>query len=716
MLKDKFLKNQNIILIAMLFILSLITYAWAFRHPLKWDMIDYFLPNRYFLSECLHNFSLPLWNPFQSMGIPSHSDPQAGMWYPVAWIFSIFGYYGFYHLSAEFIFHIFIGSVGIFYLSKFLFNEHRVAFFTGLAYLSCGFFISNAQHLSWIVSGAWVPFVFLFYLKFLKSQKIMDALCVSFFLFLLFTGGYTAFIIVVFYLLGLMGLYKLIALIIIKDTKKTYQFIGINMLMIVIFCLFSAVSLISILEALPLINRGDGLSLQKALENPFSFPSFTSFVLPYASVKSFDFFKTDQSMANAYFGIIPLFFVIYGLFLKPPKWIIGLLMFSFLMLALAVGDALPFREWTYNYIPLMNLFRFPSLFRLFAIISLLIISAWSFKTFLSHKLNPKKSFWIILILFIVGFLSVIFISRWNNFIGLKLFILNNPFRFSNESTFVQHLVFQSITQLIVVIAFGIIVFCKKIKHKVILIFLIITFDMLSATWLNTPYSVVSDNFKTSEVENKLNTFKHVYPIPQRITIYNDEKENYYGPLWQNLSTYSKNIPDDSYNPFTLKTHTALLQSLNRNEIELYIPQFMFFPKTFLPISENSVIYGTDTAYIDFAKIKSNKHQDTLSNIKIASFKPGKLEFETSTNSEQILVIAQNYYPNWDAKTEDGSKLKLLTINYNMIGIIIPKGNHKITLEYHPVKVIFMLWVSICSLLIFAIYILTKNIQNKNVRN
>ncbi len=624
--------------------------------------------------------------------------------------FSIFGYYGFYHLSAEYVFHVFIGSVGAFYLSKFIFNEQKVAFFVALAYLSCGFFVGNAQHLSWIVSGAWLPFIFLFYFKSLKSQKIADALCVSFFLFLLFTGGYMAFSIVVFYLLGCIGLFKLIELLRKKEFKKTHRFIGINVWMIVAFCLFSAVSIISIFEALPFITRGDGLSLQKAIENPFSVPSFISFILPYTSVKSYEFFKTDSSMANAYFGIIPLFFVLYGLFLKPPKWIIVLLMFSFLMLALAVGGALPFREWSFNYIPLMNLFRFPSLFRLFAILSLLMLSAWSFKAFLAQKLKPKKAFWIILILFIASFLSLIFISRWNNYIGLKQFFLHDSFRFSNESTFSQHLVFQSIIQIFVLIALGVLVFCKKIKHKVVLIFLIFAFDMLSATWLNTPYSIVTKVYETGEVEGKLDAFSHVYTIPQKITIYNEEKENHYGPLWQNLSTYSKNIPEDSYNPFALKTHTALLQSLERNGMELYIPKFVFFPKVFLPISENSVIYGVDTAYLDLDELITNIPDDSSSSIRILSFKPGKMEFETSTNKEQILVIAQNNYPNWTAKDETGFELELLKANFNMTGIQIPAGNHKIWMEYRPIKVIFMFWVSVCSLLFFGIYILGKNIR------
>ncbi len=709
MYKNKLLKNTDFVVFAILFCLSILTYIWVFRHPLKWDMIDYFLPTRYFLSESLHNFKLPLWNPYQSMGLPIHSDPQSGVWYPIAWIFSAFGYYGFYHLSAEYVFHAFIGSMGAFLLAKFIFQEVKIAFYVALAYLSCGFFVSNAQHLSWIVSGAWIPFIFLFYLKFLKTYQTIDAIKVSFFLFLLFTGGYMAFSIVVFYLIAIGGLFQLVKFIARKEYSIAGYFVLKNVLIIVVFCLFSAVSIISIFEALPYITRSSGLSVQKALENPFSVPSFISFILPYTTVKNYEFFKTDPSMANAYFGILPLLFVIYGLFLKPPKWIIGLFLFSLLMLALAVGDALPFRQWTYYHIPLLNLFRFPSLFRLFAILSLIIISAWSFKVFVKDNLKPQRAFWIILTLFGVSFLSLIFVSRYSNYIDLKSFILQNSFRYSNESTFSQHLVFQSAIQLIVLIGFAIVICWKKIKLKVAFIFLIIMFDLLAATWLNTPYSIITKVFTMSEVEERLDSFEHRYNIPNKVTIYNEEKENHYGPLWQNLSTYSKNIPDDSYNPFALKTHTQLLLSLKCNNLELYIPKFVFCPNVFLPIQSHSKIYGIDTAFINFEDFTTPDLFDSTTKVELINFEPGKLKIETNSKTEQIMVIAQNYYPNWEAKSEDGSTLKQLKINFNMTGIKIPKGKHIITMEYRPIKVIFMFWVSFLTLLIFIIFLFLKNI-------
>lgn len=715
MLKNKLSKNPDFTAIAILFCLSVLAYLWVFRHPLKWDMIDYFLPTRYFLSESLHNFSLPLWNPYQSMGLPFHSDPQSGAWYPIAWIFSVFGYYGFYHLSAEYLFHVFMGSVGAFLLAKHLFNETKIAFYVGLIYLMCGFFVSNAQHLSWIVSGAWIPFIFLFYLQLIKYNKTIDAIKVSFFLFLLFTGGYIAFSIVTFYILGFFGLYILIRMMAHKEYSKIYSFVAKNSILIVVFCLFSAVSIMSIFEALPYITRSNGLSVQKALENPFSFPSFISFILPYTTVKDYDFFKTDSSMANAYIGIIPLFFVVYSFFRKPPKWIVGLVLFSLLMLTLAVGDALPFRQWTYYHIPLMNMFRFPSLFRLFAILSLLIISAWSFNAFLKDHLKPNKAFWIIITIFILGFLTIILLSRMDNYIDLKKFVIHDSFRYNVQSTFTQHLVFQSAIQLFVLSGFALVILWKKIKPKLLCVFLIIMFDLCVATWLNTPYSIITKVFTLTEVEDKLDSFEHNYKIPEKITIYNEEKENHYGPLWQNLSTYSKNIPEDSYNPFALKTHTQLLQSLAFHNMELYIPKFVFYPKEFLPIQQNSKINGTDTAYLNFEDVSSFAVPDSNAGINILNFEPGKIEIETNVKSEQVLVIAQNFYPNWKIITEDGARLKQYNVNFNMIGIQIPKGKHVISMKYQPTAVIIMFWISVSSLFIFAIYLLLTSFF-KTARN
>ncbi len=129
------------------------------RHPLKYDIIDQAYPWRYFIGECLQNGHLPLWNPYQLLGSPIHADPQSSAWYPVTWFFGYFFGYDIYIISFDFFLHIFLAGMGMFYLAKQLKFRNETAFIMGVSYMLSGFFIGNAQHFMWIISGTWIPFI-----------------------------------------------------------------------------------------------------------------------------------------------------------------------------------------------------------------------------------------------------------------------------------------------------------------------------------------------------------------------------------------------------------------------------------------------------------------------------------------------------------------------------------------------------------------------------
>src|ERR1019366_4458046 len=79
---------------------------------MKWDTMDYFLPTRYFISECFANHIMPFWCPYIHMGFPIYADPQAGLWYPVDLLLALTTGYNVYIVQAEFIFHLIIAGIG----------------------------------------------------------------------------------------------------------------------------------------------------------------------------------------------------------------------------------------------------------------------------------------------------------------------------------------------------------------------------------------------------------------------------------------------------------------------------------------------------------------------------------------------------------------------------------------------------------------------------
>ena len=138
---------------------------------MKWDMLSYYFPMRYYIGECLSNGYLPFWNPHQFLGVPIHADPQSTVWYPITWILgTVFGY-DFYIINFEYLLHIFIGGCGMISLGKQLKLLPPTSFFMAISYVFCGIFIGNAEHLSWVVSAAWIPFITATILKMVRTKS-----------------------------------------------------------------------------------------------------------------------------------------------------------------------------------------------------------------------------------------------------------------------------------------------------------------------------------------------------------------------------------------------------------------------------------------------------------------------------------------------------------------------------------------------------------------
>jgi hypothetical protein len=85
---------------------------------------------------------------------------------------------------------------------------------------------------------------------------------------------------------------------------------------------------------------------------------------------------------------------------------------------------------------------------------------------------------------------------------------------------------------------------------------------------------------------------------------------------------------------------------------------------------------------------------TPSLLRIISQKNGSYAFEVSPSAhEQLLVLADNYYPGWRAKI-DGKDTATFPVNITQIGVIIPTGAKHITIFFIPTNFKAASWISI----------------------
>ena len=114
---------------ALLFIVSLLGYGHFLVNVPIHDFYNFFFPYRYFVTDAISQGVSPFWNPYESMGLSAHADPQSGVFYLPVWLFAlIFGKYTTVCCAIEYIFHSFVGGAGFYFLAKH-FAKYRFADF-----------------------------------------------------------------------------------------------------------------------------------------------------------------------------------------------------------------------------------------------------------------------------------------------------------------------------------------------------------------------------------------------------------------------------------------------------------------------------------------------------------------------------------------------------------------------------------------------------------
>lgn len=99
------------------------------------------------------------------------------------------------------------------------------------------------------------------------------------------------------------------------------------------------------------------------------------------------------------------------------------------------------------------------------------------------------------------------------------------------------------------------------------------------------------------------------------------------------------------------------------------------------------ILPTETAVVD-AKFKeqlkgvTEGYKDSLSTIRLVSYEPNHLVYETSSAKDGIAVFSEIYYPGWQA-TIDGKPAEIARADYVLRAMNIPAGKHTIEMRFDP---------------------------------
>lgn len=687
-------------------LVAVLGYFWFLKFAPIYDFADEFFPGRFFMIESIRNGIFPLWIPYQSMGLPVHADPQAGTFYLPLWILSLFTDYNPYCWGIEYIFHAFFAGLGFFFLSKHFTNQKNVQFIVAIAYMLSGFFVGNVQHIAWIIAATWIPWIIYWTIHFFQKPSLKASLFIAVFASLLFNGGYPGFWIITAYLFLCITIFYLFynrKIVTKKIVLKTGGLLLITALITVILIL---PALISFLEIKELMTRGVALSYDSQISCSYSPQSFLSLLFPFIACTEGTLMKNDISMTSIYLGILLLPFIFLALLKKKDHLISFFIGIGIVALILAVGKYLPFHHWAFNYIPLINMMRLPSIFRLFIIIPLLILAIHG----LNHYTQKLTIIKFILILLTSTILIVLGILYFKNQTVFWQDLKNIRWNTISEQPIYLKIMIQGIIQLI---CLGLAMIWTYFKPNHIKLFTcILLIDLI----LNCALCIHKTGYIKELTNHDLKLFLDKMPknyiIPKEITTSNQIYwKTPYPYLWRNLGIYSKQIEWFSYKGVILKNFEIMTTPNIRKGEELYFPKVVFFPKL-VEYSETPFKLSPDTTYSD-QKSLAKIYQDSTSTSNLLQFKPGNIIVKTNSLIDRPLVVCQSFYPGWRAKTEDGKRLKIVPMNSSMLSVLVPKGKHNIHFYYHRPDII---WAFIIQLLgSLSVILILLGMERKRIK-
>lgn len=91
----------------------------------------------------------------------------------------------------------------------------------------------------------------------------------------------------------------------------------------------------------------------------------------------------------------------------------------------------------------------------------------------------------------------------------------------------------------------------------------------------------------------------------------------------------------------------------------------------------------DARFKDVLKATTESYKDSLSSIRLTSYTPNRLTYETNNAQDGIAVFSEIYYPDGWHVTIDGQPAELARADYILRTMYVPAGQHTIEMRFDP---------------------------------
>jgi hypothetical protein len=362
----------------------------------KWDAVDWALPAFTYIADAVREGRFPLWDAYTNCGYPFHADPNNGTLNPLVMLLGEFFNSPVLGFNCLWVSYWWWGGIGMIFLSRHFGAAPVGAFVAAISYVLSGFYVGHSQHTTFIMTAAWLPWVFALADRALVRSNYAYAVLAGVALGFSSYGGYPGLILFACLALSLWLLLRFLPGGGGNDNGNTTYAKRLMRIVIVLgvvgvflLLIWSPVLHAFFTEGAGYTDRVGKLSPQEANNgDPFSIYAAISLFFPYASFVWGPLMGADISMTDGYMGLLVLPLAAFWLKSadsREGKW--WLVVFVVFMFWVSLGGQYGLRTLLYYVYPPLKFIRFSAPFRIFWILPLCLAAGLG----LSHLVrNPDR--------------------------------------------------------------------------------------------------------------------------------------------------------------------------------------------------------------------------------------------------------------------------------------------------------------------------------------
>ncbi len=613
---------------------------------IPWDFADSYARFLTFISDSLRAGSLPIWFPYGHAGTPFLVNPQSQLWTPVTWVLSLVPGYSLLVAQWQVFFTVLFGSVGVYFLANSLWGKRSAALLSAIAFNFTSARLCNAEHMDIITAFSLFPWIFLG-LRRLGLGKPWATPVLGMLIGLLVVSGYPGVVLLCPLWFGAWSIWILATDC--PDRASRKRFVVQLCLALALGVGISAGYWLPVVGNLGAFSRGAPLTTNAALAQGLPpsdlwhliFGAPTS-LIPHGEIP-------DKSMRGLYFGIVALLLAVYALVGVRDRTVTALGVGLLVALLMSLGKGFFLRVALHDYLPFLNLSRFPPAdSRAVAALAGSLLAGGGLANLLDHPEERPRLARILgggVVLLLVGLI-------WLEGIIYPKAIASAMSDSFGNAVFIE----------LLAVAVAIIGVLRFVRPQSLAICLLVasgfdagTHATLESRMWSEPSS--SNIYRLGEIWRR--TFDSSSALQPRA----DAKAVI--DVASNDAYLDKKFYLGSYSPFLLRRFESLLA---RNFHDFFIN------------GKRVVGFVDATAPSDGAQFESTAVPVDFA---ITRYLPDRVDYAVNLPARTTLVFNEVYFPGWHARVDNGASVSMREVSGGLRALTVDAGHHTISTRFSP---------------------------------